>query len=222
MADEGKIKVFQDLVLRGPASGRAALRTALIEAASEPWRHSGERERELSAHAGRDGDIIVFERDRSGDVDAVGLVLWSRDEGFEITNIVPREVGELGEHRYNVALNEFVDHVAEPAAAQAGFTVEVSPAEQGLEDWLAPEAASALRRFSGAANKSTGSSHPMDRRRWFSFLFAVQREQCALHSDRLIRWMTEIEGWPEDQAHDLAIQYEFALKLLDEYDRDGP
>jgi len=220
MADEKKIEVFQDLLLRGPVSGRAALREALIAAASGPWRHSEEREQDIAEHAGADADVIVFEREEDADVDAVGLVLWSRDDSFEVTNIVPREVGELGQHRYNLALRDFVDRVAEPVVSQVGFTIELSSADQGLDDWLPAEAANALRRFSRAANKSTGSSHPMDRRRWFEFLFAVHRRQRAFDTDRLIRWLTEIENWPEETAHDLAIQYEFALELLDEYDRD--
>lgn len=220
MADKAKLAVFQDLRLRGTINGRTALREALVNCASEPWRHSADREQDMAAHAGADADVIVFERDESGGVDAVALVLWSRDDGFEVTNIVPREIGELGQHRYNTALRDFVERVAHPAAAAAGFTVEVSSAAQGLDDWLPRDAADALRRFSVAANKATGSSHPMDRRRWFAFLFAAHHDRGAFDTDRLMRWLTEVEGWSEQTAHDLAVEYEFGLKLLDEYDRD--
>ena len=221
MTSEGKILLFQDLLLRGPPSDHAALRDALIKAALGPWQHSSEWERYLP-RTGMDAEVIAFEREGSGGVDAVRLTLWPHEEGFKVTNIVPREVRGLGEHRYNVALRDFIDRVAQPAAEQVGFMVEVSSAEQGLENWLPTEAAKALRHFSESANKSTGSSHPLDRERWFAFLFAVHRAQSDFDTSKLTRWMTETEGWPEDIAHDLAIQYEFGLDLLGEYDRNRP
>lgn len=221
MTDEGKIEVFQELLLRGPATRRAALREALIQGVSKPWRHSAEREKEISTHADPQADVIAFARDASEGSDAVALVLWSCDDGFELMNIVPREVGQLGEHRYNRALLDFVERVALPSASQAGFAIELSPAQQGPNDWLSERAAHALRLFSAAANKSTGSSHPADRRRWFAFLVAVHRGQNAPDAGRLVRWMIQVERWPESIAHDLAIQYEFALELLHEYDHEG-
>ncbi|MCB9947252.1 MAG: hypothetical protein H6842_05405 [Rhodospirillaceae bacterium] len=174
----------------------------------------------MAGNAGPDVDLIVFERDESEGVEAVALVLWQRDEGFEVTNIVPREIGDLGEHRYNIALRDFVRHVAEPAAERVRFKIEVSPSAQGLDDWLPREAANALRHFSAAANKATGSAHPMDRSRWLAFLVIAHRDRGDLTSDRLIRWLTEVERWPEDKAHELAADYEFGLDLLDEYNRD--
>jgi hypothetical protein len=35
-----------------------------------------------------------------------------------------------------------------------------------------------------------------------------------------VRWLTEVEQWSGEKAHDLAGEYEFALDLLDEYDRN--
>jgi hypothetical protein len=34
----------------------------------------------------------------------------------------------------------------------------------------------------------------------------------------LARWLKEVEGWDDDHAHELAIQYEFARELLEKYD----
>jgi hypothetical protein len=211
------LEVFQDLALRGPAERRNALRLALAERASAPWRHAADRERDLSAVA-REQDVMAFDRAGGDDVDAVGLVLWANEGGYEVTNIVPLEVSELGPRRYNAALQDFAERVARPAADDTGFTLFVSVATQGLDDWLAPEAANALRRFSAAANKATGSSHPMDRRRWFAFLIAVHADGGELDTDRLSRWLVEVEGWTDDAAHDLVVEYEFGLALLDEYD----
>lgn len=220
MARDKKIEVFQDLYIRGPATGREFLRRTLIQKASGPWRHAEDREKGIGASAEPKIDVIAFEREGNANVDAVALVLCSREEGYEVTNIVPREVGELGENRYNIALRDFVDCVANSAAKEVEFTLEISSPMQGLDDWLPMEAADALRRFSDLANKSTGSSHPMDRDRWFAFLLAVQRNRGTFDSDQLTRWLTEVDGWSHDMAFDLAIQFEFAVSLLSEYDRD--
>ncbi|AFK54015.1 hypothetical protein [Tistrella mobilis] len=173
----------------------------------------------MAAHAGAGADLIAFVREPGDGVDAVCLVLWSRDDAYEVTNIVPRDVGELGHQRYNAALQDFIARVARPAATAARFEIQTTSAQQGLNDWLPAAAADALRRFSATANKSTGSSHPSDRKRWFAFLLQAHRDAGSFDTDRLVRWLTEVEGWPDDKAHDLAIEYEFGLALLNEYDR---
>lgn len=216
MTQSKNLEVFQDLTLRGPDEKRSMLRMALIAHANGSWRHASDKEDELSEMAEAE-DVIAFERSGGEGIDAVGLVLWAREEGFEITNIVPLAVGELGPRRYNAALQDFESCVARPAAMEVGFEVQVTSAQQGPADWLPPLAAEALQRFSGAANKATGSSHPTDRRRWFAFLIAAHTAN-DLDTDRLMRWLVEVEGWPEDVAHDLVVQYEFGLALLDEYD----
>lgn len=217
---DAKLDIFQDLILRLPVDRRSKAREALISSAAPPWAHAKDREHLVHVHS-PDEDIIAFERAAGDGIDAAGLVLWSRDDGYEVVNIVPLEASELGPVRYNRVLQDFLVKVAVPAASVAGFVVEPGPAAQGLGDWLSEDAAAALRRFSVTANKSTGSSHPSDQRRWFSFLIAVHNKPGSLDTSRLIRWLCEVEGWSSDKAHDLAIEYEFGLALLDEYDRVG-
>jgi hypothetical protein len=213
------LEVFQDLVLRGPAGARPALRRVLIDHASTPWRHAVSEEGKLSTDAGTDGDVLVFHRQAGDDLAAAYLVLWSRPGGYEVTNIVPRDVPELGYARYNALLQDFIRRIASPASKIAGFTIEATAAEQSLDDWLPPDAAAALGRFSATANKATGSAHPSDRQRWFEFLLKAHTARGAFGTDYLARWLIEVEGWPDEKAHDLVIQYEFGLALLDAYDR---
>ena len=221
MAD-GKIEVFQDLHLRGSVSNRSKLRIALIEAATSPWRHNTVQEKKIVASTGTNEDVIVFEREESDGVDAVELSLWSNNDGFTVTNIVPREFGSLGEHRYNLVLQDFVNRIATSATPIAGFEVQITPPRQGLDDWLSPDVAKALRQFSGAANKSSGSNHPLDRSRWLIFLVGVHRAGSLLDTGLLIRWFNEVEHWPHDIAQDLGSEYEFALELLHQYNKDVP
>ncbi|MDE0094468.1 MAG: hypothetical protein OXO49_08225 [Gammaproteobacteria bacterium] len=221
MAD-GKIEVFQDLYLYKRESNREVLRTALIKAATTPWRHHAEQEKKIIECTGTNDDVIVFKRDESDGIDAVELSLWSDNSGFKVSNIVPCELGSLGEYKYNLALQDFVNQVVTPAKKITEFDVINSQSRQGLDDWLTPDAAKALRQFSGTPNKSTGSSHPADRRRWLTFIFAVHRANLSLNAELLQRWFIEVASWPQDIAQELAIEYEFALEILQQYEAESP
>ena len=126
--------------------------------------------------------------------------------------------GSLTFAQYNAVLADFIARIAAPVTAQFGFTISTTEPRQTLDDWLSPDAALKLKRFSGAANKSTGASHPLDERRWFDFLVAVHRSGDKPGADRLARWLHEVDGWDEDSAHNLAGDFETALALLAYYE----
>lgn len=209
--------VFQDMILRSQGGSRSEIRETLLKHVTAPWSYAKDKEDQIAADSGGE-DILVFAREKSDDIEAVGLFLWAHEGGYKVTNIVPRDVRELGFQGYNAALQDFVARIAEPASRVTGLQIEMTPERQSLNDWIPASVAEALRRFSGAANKSTGSSHPSDRERWFEFLFAAFREPRRLDTGRLVRWLIEIEGWPDEEAHDLAIEYEFGLALLEKYE----
>jgi hypothetical protein len=222
MSEKHAIDVFQDLALRGPAIARDKLRSALLEHAQSPWAHAEDNEKRFAARTSLEGDVIAFRREADAQLPAAELTLWSRDDGYEVTNIVPAKTGQLRYANYNALLQEFVERIAKPAADAAGFSVDMSSPRRSLEDMLSPEASKALRQFSSAANKSTGSSHPADRKRWLQFIILAHTAGGDLGADVLARWLIEIDGWDDDSAHNLAIQYEFAQELLDHYDVEQP
>ena len=207
------IEVFQDLFLNCATGSRQEIRDSLRRCTKEPWRHAEEKELILAE------DVMAFERGPGDDIPASGLTLWRNRDGYEVANIVPLELGELGVARYNDVLNDFVRRIVEPASNDARFLMNLGEREHHLTHWTSEEAAAALHRFSVTANKSTGSSHPADRGRWFEFIFAVQRARGRLDSDVLARWLVEVEEWPSDIAEDLVVQYEFGIALLTDYDR---
>lgn len=207
------LDVFRDLHLRGPVAAIGLLRQALIGRAEPPWRHAPERERLLHL-SGDDSKPLAFERSATAGFSSAGLVLFPSDDGLEVTNIVPREISELSHRAYNALLEDFADRVAQPAAEATGFTAELSGGTRQIEDKLSPGAAEALRRFSMLANKFTGASHPLDGQRWFDFLIRAHRDRCELDASFLRRWLMEADGWSEDHAVDLAIEYERARALL--------
>jgi hypothetical protein len=216
MAEE--LEVFQEMALHGPITKRPQLREALLAAAAAPWRADIERSAEIARSAVTSGDVILFRREAGDDYRAAGLTLWETNDGYYVPNIVPSEGHKLTHAQYNAILADFVERVAAPVAERIGFTIITTKARQSLSDWLSADAALKLQRFSGAANKSTGSSHPADERRWFDFLVAAHRSENKLGADILARWLHEVEGWDDDSAHELAGDFETSLSLLAFYD----
>lgn len=208
------LTVYQDLVITGPEDTRQNVRIALIESASKPWHFDKEGSAKAESRAIVDDGLMIFEREHDEILPMARLVLWPETTGFSVPNIVPAEIGELTMIHYNALLQDFADAVAKPVARRFGWTVSITSAQQSLEDWLDETAATALRRFSAAANKSTGASHPADERRWFDFILAVHRGGRQIGTDRLARWLHEIEGWDEDSSHKLAGEFERSVALL--------
>lgn len=209
------IEVFQDLHIRSTDS-LAALRAALLSNIGGAWEHVPEREADMKDAIASDeeSDVIAFERSPADGLPSLGLLLWSFPGGYEVSNIVPLDVGEIGADRYNAALQDFVKQVVQPATQDAIIKIDLGKAAESIADWISPEAAALLRLFSAAANKSTGSAHPMDRRRWFEFLIATHRAGKHPSAEMLSRWLVQVDGWPERVASRLAVEFEFGLALL--------
>lgn len=215
---EKKLSIFRDLNLRGPDAKRPGLRDALINEAKAPWFFEPKKSEEMQQYARDSEDILVFRRAEGGTCRAAGLTLWGTPDGYYVPNIVPIEPGRLTHDEYNAILDDFITAVASPIVAQFDFVIDASVGQQGLDDWLSPDVAEMLRRFSVLANKSTGSSHPMDRDRWFAFVVGIHRTGADFDGEKLARWLHEVERWDEDSAHELSAEYENYLDLLKYYD----
>jgi hypothetical protein len=213
MADT--IDVFSDLVLHISFDERDAAAAQLKTAASDPWSFDAERSEQMRRNAVGDRQVLAFSRAATDDLPAAGLSLWSHAEGLYVPNVVPLETGELTHAQYNAVLGDFAERVVRPVAAHAGFRIELTDGRQQLSDWIPQEAARKLRVFSAAANKSSGSSHPMDQQRWFDFILTVHRSGAHLDTDRLARWLNEVDRWDEDSAYKLAGEFERYISILE-------
>jgi hypothetical protein len=98
--------------------------------------------------------------------------------------------------------------------AQHAIDFNLSGMDVDLSAQLPKDVYARLRHFSVAANKKTGSSHPLDQERWMDFLIASDKATVVLDSHTLARWLVEIEGWESEQASRLAEEYEFGRELL--------
>ena len=215
------IPVHQDLIFHGHSGALSEIRTALISHATPPWHYDPDQEDEATQLSSYES-VIIFIRDAGDNIEPVALFLVQKDNRYEVTDIIPRNIDELTIQEYNSALQDFVLQVAEPASQNGTFRIDISSERLSIKDWIPDDAAEALHSFSVLANKSTGSAHLFDQKRWFKFIFAAYQAPKQLNTDLLKRWLVKVEGWSDKHAHDLALQYEFGLDLLKEYDMASP
>lgn len=206
------MKVFRDLYVRLNGFKIEDLIELFTNNCGDHWRRALDREND----AGILGEkAFSFEHLLGDGLERAGLSFFQKeDDTWYVPNIIPLESGQLSHEQYNKLLNNFLENIVRPSITGLDVTAELSDDELFLNDVVGEEIASLLHKFSVLANKSTGSSHPCDRNRWFDFIIAVQRKHFSLDTDLLIHTLIE-EGWSEEWAHDLAIEYEFAIGLLD-------
>lgn len=202
------MEVMRDLEVRGTRAEIDALVDHMTRAAQAPWARSAEGEANIG-----DDSYRVFSREADGSIPALGVALHLEPEGIQIVNIVPRDVGNLGTTVYNATLQEFLEQLVQPAAAALSLSVVTSLPRTSLAAEVGPEIARLLVQFSGAANQSSGSSHPADFRRWATFLATVHRSGKRLDTDLLFATLRE-QGWPKEKASHLVSEFEFARELL--------
>lgn len=209
---EQEMKVFRDLYIRLNGAKVEDLIEQFTAQCGDHWHRALDREKD----AGSIGEkAFSFEHTAGDGLERAGLSLFQKEgDTWYVPNIIPLDRSELSHDQYNKILENFLDTIVRPSIAGLPVTAELTGDVLFLKDVVGEDVAALLRKFSVLANKSTGSSHPCDRNRWFDFLIAVQRKRIPLDSDLLIHSLVE-DAWSEDRAHDLAIEYEFAIGLLD-------
>ena len=206
------MKVFRDLYIRLNGARVDDLIEQFTAQCGGHWHRALDREQD----AGSMGEkAFSFEHTAEDGLERAGLSLFQKEgDTWYVPNIVPLDSSQLSRDQYNKILENFLDTIVLPSIAGLPVTAELSGDVVILKDVVGEDVAALLQKFSVLANKSTGSAHPCDRNRWFDFLIAVQRKHISLDTELLIHSLME-EGWSEDRAHDLAIEYEFAIGLLD-------
>ena len=156
---------------------------------------------------------------------------------LRVSNIVPLEKNKLSIDEYNDVLKLFYNEIIKPYK-ESHFDIDISQVTDDIFDprtVISEEALKKLRAFCGAANKSTGSSHPCDRERWFDFICQTVEDDRLFDLETLARflqdetyWGKREDGflgamgafaWDEEQARQLASEYESACEILQYYRR---
>ncbi|MBU6427886.1 MAG: hypothetical protein KGR26_02640 [Cyanobacteria bacterium REEB65] len=215
------IEVFKDAEIAGSANNIKRFIEGIACSLSPGWTCDLEAE----ARAQRDAGIayLMFVRQADDKFPAVALAMTRSDTHLKVVNIIPQKIGEITRAQSNALQDDFLGEGIRRLAADSGVLLHSTPSHEPLTNWVSDDAAKLLEAFSGAANKSTGSSHPCDFERWAAFLCRVHRDAVAsggrkLDGVTLHRWLVRQHGWGEEQASKLTSQFEFAMEMLKAYD----
>lgn len=146
------------------------------------------------------------------------LWMWMYENGFKVFNIIPLIGNHLSCREYNYILEQFRQSIIVPMSQNFDLDIEVSKPYLDIKDVIRAEGLKRLEHFSRTSNRSTGHSHPMDFNKWCDFVFYVYDNQIDLSSDDLMHWLME-DGWREDKAHELSLDYEYSIEMLSQYEQ---
>jgi hypothetical protein len=178
------------------------------------WQRSRLLEENLGRINPADNAWYCFSCDETKNRSAADLWLTHRStEHLYVCNIVPKSNRRLSYESYNQIISSFEEFAA-AEGAEANVSVIVSGGMLDIAEYLSPASLNLLLKFSNLANKSTGSSHPLDQKRWFEFLKEAHRESSRLTSYELNRWLVEEQHWTPDGASSLVSEYEQGRALL--------
>lgn len=215
------MEIFRQVEISGTEMQLRQTLAGIVSSLAWPWSKDEDKTQRLANTRVSGRPVVCFSRN-GPDLPKATLFLGEQRSGcWSVLNIVPIEISVLPIKLYNAILEDFFSRFIEPASISTGVKSEMTPAEVGLNYWISSEAESKLLLFSLTANKHTGSAHPADRERWFDFITTVFEDRSKFGAGKLQRWLIEEEHWPEDIADDLAIEYEFAMGLL-EFVRSNP
>lgn len=189
---------------------------------------------------GPDKRLIIFEYNGDPVGKALATLIWSNDDCSEsieiITNInLPLESNRLIS-KCNDVLMFFYRDIVEPYQKNHPDIVVAGPSSDIFDPItvMSKEALEKLKAFSMAANK-TGSIHPSDREEWFGFICQTVDDDKLIDIKTLedflqdeSYWKEQRNGvddevstlvWDEEQAQQLASEYEMACEILQYYKR---
>jgi len=203
------MKVFRDLIIEYPGTIDELTDLIVVEIEDSNW----ERSEDFDIRDGTvTSPITCFQY--SGEIidQHARLFIANKEEDtFYVSNIVP-ENGSLTHDEYNNLIDSFYETINN--IRRRGVTdISRSTDEIIFEEVVPENIQRAFFSFSRAANKSTGSAHPMDKERWYKFICLIYREQYEMNHDLMKSKLIE-DGWSEDKAFDLLIEFEFGLGLL--------
>lgn len=158
-----------------------------------------------------------------------------KDNEIKVGNIIPLEKNQLNVEEYNSVLIKFYSDVIKPYK-ENGTEIEIlKPSNDEFEPLtvISEEALRKLKAFCGSANKSTGSSHPCDKERWYEFICQTVEDRRIFDATTLANFLQDENywnkkskdnigaigdfAWSEEKAYELALEYESLCGILEYY-----
>lgn len=224
------MKTYRELYFRGTLQQLTVFTDQIGNFATGDW--------EIKPRSDRWKDYLFFEYHGSI-VDKANVSIYVGDRlikgELSVGNIVPIEKSQLSVDEYNAVLMRFYEDVIVPYK-EHGTDVNISQPSDDIfnpTSVISEVALEKLKLFCNAANKSTGSSHPCDRERWFDFVcqtvdddrmfdysvlsnFLQDENYWGKKPDEYIGVMGDY-AWSEDQASELASEYDSMCEILKYY-----
>lgn len=224
------MKIYRELYFRGTTKQLSEFVDQIGKYVGNDWK--------LEKRSGRWKDYLLFDYIGTH-VDKSCVSIYVGNEivkgELRVGNIVPIEKNKLSVDEYNAVLLKFYDDVIKPFK-ESGMELNISQPSNDIFDPTSVISKTALKKlklFCSLANKSTGSSHPCDKERWFDFICQtvddgkmfdystlanfLQDETCwGKKSDDFIGVMGDY-AWDEEHAYELASEYENSCEILRYY-----
>ncbi len=201
------MKIYKDLIIKGSREDLRVFEESLNILENENWSYAG-TEKNFPDYI-----RIVYK----GKIFPMsGLSILKGDLEDEVANIIPLTQNQLSYDEYNGILNLFYNDFLK-TYAKSEITVSFNEKDEiSLKDILKDETIVSLKTFSDCANKSTGSIHPLDRKRWFDFICLSYRngDYRELSESYLESFLIEDYEWSQKWASKLASEYYFGIELL--------
>lgn len=221
------MKVFRNLSLEGSQDNLEKVLERVIEAIEndpdDGWHRDKETEAKINSVPKFDSKLYCFSCSESEKRRESNLWLSHafEENSLSVSNILPQKIRELSYDEYNYILEEFGDRFLIPATKNLEVEVTLTEAEIDLKKLIEPETVELLHRFSEADNRLGRCYLPFNKKDWYLFLVEAHKNRASLNTGILERWLEEEECWPEDIASNLVEEYQFAINLLDCYEKYG-
>lgn len=227
------MKTYRELYFRGMPEQLSKFIVEIGEYATGNW--------SLRERSGRWKEYLFFDYD-GDEVDKACVSIYVGDEiskdELHVGNIIPKVKSELSIDEYNAILLKFYDNVIKPYK-ESNIKLDIS---QPTDDVFNPTsiisevALKKLKTFCNCANKSTGSSHPCDKERWFDFVCQTVDDGKVFDASTLAEFLQDENywgkkpdsfignmgsyAWDEKQSYELASDYENLCEVLKYYKRE--
>lgn len=220
---EKSLKTFQELVVKGEKEDLSSFFEDLTrDLKLKGWARDTDREEEYEKYSpGYDGVLIKTPRLEGNLKAEITLISEKSQNEYKTANIIPLNKPSLDYDEYNEILKIFYDSFVKDRYKEYNLKVEVSEPKTSLDKYLSEDSIKLLEAFSHLANKSTGSAHPFDHKRWNEFIINVFKEGEELPTYILSRWLIEIDGWSADVAEELVIEFDHSIDLLRQYNKEN-
>lgn len=161
-----------------------------------------------------------------------------KENEIKVNNIIPLDKNRLNVDEYNSVLMKFYSDVIKPYK-ESGTDLSISQPSEDIFNPLtviSEEALIKLKAFCGGANKSTGSSHPCDKERWYDFICQTVEDGRMFDATTLANFLQDENywgkksndnigvigdfAWSEEKAYELALEYESLCGILEYYKKE--